>query len=234
MDCHIRAFGACMIGGFPHRPEDSFFYKAIECLQKQGGQKPITSQFTFGGFPVTRVPKHLRLRCLDFHPNIVVLQFGTSDLIVPIRRHHHHDSRPVHRNVSIANPVLIDRLRWQIQSLVGDAFGLAPVTDPTVYLQTVEQIARSLAEQNIIPVVLSPFVFGGRRSDRIARDCAVKLKQRMAQVPKAVFVDAYTALNEHPRSRMLLRDGSHLSIQGHLVVADALFPHLKNLLDNFN
>jgi len=56
----------------------------------------------------------------------------------------------------------------------------------------------------------------------------------MAQIPKAVFVDAYTALNEHPRSRMLLRDGSHLSLEGQSVVADALFPHLKNLLDNLD
>jgi len=177
MDCHIRAFGACMIGGFPHRPEDSFFYKAIERLQKQSVHKVITSQFTFGGFPVTRVPKHLKPRCLDFHPQIVVLQFGTSDLIVPLRQHHHHGSTPVHRNVSTANPVLTDRLRWQVQSFVGNALGLAPVTMPEVYLQTMEQIIRALAEQNIIPVVLSPFVFGGQRSDRIARDCAVKLKR---------------------------------------------------------
>ncbi len=232
MDCHIRAFGACMIGGFPHRPEDSFFYQAIERLKKQSVHKIITSQFTFGGFPVTRVPKHLKPRCLDFHPNIVVLQFGTSDLIVPLRRHHHHGSKPVHRKVSTANPVLTDRLRWQAQSLVGNALGLAPVTDPDVYLQTMEQIVRALAEQNIIPVVLSPFIFGGKRSDRIARDCALKLKQRIEQVPKAVFVDAYTALNQHPRSRMLLRDGSHLSLEGQLVVADTLFPHLKKLLDN--
>ena len=234
MDCHIRAFGACMIGGFPHRPEDSFFYKAIERLRRRSVQNLITSQFTFGGFPVTRVPKHLKPRCLDLRPHIVVLQFGTSDLIVPLRRHHHHGSTPVHRKVSAANPALTDRLRWQVQSLVGNALRLAPVTDPEVYLQTMEQIVRALADQNIIPVVLSPFVFGGRRSDRIARDCSVKLKQRMAHIPKAVFVDVYTALNEHPRSQMLLRDGSHLSLQGQLVVADALFPHLKKLLDNLD
>lgn len=234
MDCHIRAFGACMIGGFPHRPEDSFFYQTIERLKKQSVHKIITSQFTFGGFPVTRVPKHLKPRCLDFHPHIVVLQFGSSDLIVPLRRHHHQGSKPVHRNVSTANPVLTDRLRWQAQSLVGNALGLAPVTDPDVYLQTMEQIVRALEEQNIIPVIMSPFVFGGRRSDRIARDCAVKLKNQIAHIPKAVFVDAYAVLNQHPRSRMLLRDSSHLSLEGQLVVADTLFPHLKKLLDNLD
>lgn len=223
-----------MIGGFPHRSVDSFFYHAIERLQKQSAHKVIKSQFTFGGFPVTRVPRHLKPRCLDFHPNIVVLQFASSDLIVPLHRHNHHGSKPVHRKVSTAKPIFTDRLRWRVQSLVGDALRLAPVTAPEVYLQTMEQIARTLAENKIIPVVLSPFVFGGRRSDRIARDCAVKLKQRMAQDPRAVFVDAYNALNEHPRPQMLLRDGSHLSLKGHLVVADTLFPHLKNLLDNLD
>jgi lysophospholipase L1-like esterase len=192
----------------------------------------VTSQFTFGGFPVTRVPNHLKPRCLDAHPDIVVVQFASSDLVVPLRRHRLQSSSPVHRKVSATTPTLFDRFRWQLQGLIGNALRLSPVTPPDVYLQTMEQLARTLQEHEILPVVMSPFVFGGKRSDRIARDCAGLLQQRLTQLSKAIYVDAYSALDQHPRSKMLLSDGSHLSLEGQLVVANALFPRLMNIVDN--
>lgn len=220
-----------MIGGFPHRPEDSFFHLAIERLRKQTEINLIPSLFTMGGFPITRVPKHLKPRCLDAQPHIVLLQFGSSDLIVPLRRRNHRvSSLPVHRNVSTNLPVLVDRLKWNCQSLIGDGLRLEPVTPPNIYLETLNLLARTLVEHRVIPVVLSPFVFGGRRSDRIARDSSGRLQQLLNPIPTAVFVDAYAALDKHPHWRMLLSDGSHLSLEGHQVVAGALFPCLKKLI----
>jgi len=222
-----------MIGGFPHRQEDSFLHLAVERLRRETKHHIVDSLFTMGGFPITRVPKHLQARCLAVRPDIVVLQFGSSDLIVPVRRHHHHgSSTPVHHNVSARLPNLLDRLKWRLLSALGDGFNLPPATPPEIYLATVTQLARTLIEHQVTPVVMSPFVFGARRSDRIARDCAGRLQQSLSALPKAVYVDAYGVLDRQPRRRMLLRDGSHLSLAGQQVVAEVLFPALKNILDN--
>ncbi len=232
MNFHIQGFGACMVGGFPHRKEDSFFHHAIQRLQKESAHHIVPSLFTMDAFPVTRVPKHLPARCLAAKPDIVVLQFGSSDLIVPTRRRLHHGStRPVHREVIIQSPSLVDRWRWAFRSLVGDGLRLAPVTAPEIYLETMTQIARTLLEHQVIPVVMSPFVFGGGRSDRIARDCANRLRESLSGLPGAVYVDAFGALDRHPRRRMLLVDGLHLSLEGQRVLAEALYPCLKNLVD---
>lgn len=232
MDCHIQAYGACMIGGFPHRPEDSFFHHAIQKLQIKRGSGIVSSSYTFGGFPVTRVPRHLKARCLDKHPHIVVLQFASSDLIVPIHKHH-HGSEPVHRDVSEKLPSISDWFRWQIQGLIGDIRRLPPVTPLETYLQTMEQLVRTLSEHQIIPVVLSPFVFGGWRSDRFARTAAGRLQKLLSSFPGAIYVDAHAALNRHPRRKMLLKDGSHLSRAGHQIVAEVLLPGLETAVANW-
>jgi lysophospholipase L1-like esterase len=234
MDCRIRGFGACMIGGFPHRQEDSFFHQALERLRKETSHNLIGSVFTLGGFPVTRAPKHVASRCLSANPDIVVVQFATTDLVVPIRRRRRRDGSisSVSGRTSASTASTFDRLKWLFQGLIGDALRLAPVTHPEVYLDTMTGITRVLLERQVVPVVLSPFVFGGQRSDRIARDCAGRLKQALANVPHAVYVDAYAALSRHPHGRMLLSDGTHLSLEGQRVVAEALFPCLKNLMEN--
>ena len=221
-----------MIGGYPHRQEDSFLHLAVERLRHETAHHIIDSLFTMGGFPITRVPKHFAAGCLAARPDIVVLQFGSSDLVVPVRRHHHSRSgTPIHQNVAARSPNSLDRIKWRLLSAIGTGFNLKPVTPPEIYLATVMQLVRTLLEHEVTPVVMSPFVFGGRRSDRIARDCAGHLNGLLAAVPKAVYVDAYAALSHQPRRRMLLRDGSHLSLAGQQVVADALFPALKNILE---
>jgi lysophospholipase L1-like esterase len=222
-----------MIEGFPHRYEDSCFHHALEKLRKEVAHNIIASRFTMGGFPINRIPKHLEAKCLAAQPDIVVLQFASSDLVVPVRRHHRSDGSvsASHRKTS-ANPATqLDRLKWLCQGFLGNALSLTPVTPPEIYLENMNLLIRTLLEHRVIPVVLSPFVFGGQRSDRIARDCAGRLQQSMAAFPKAVYVDAYAALDRHPRWRMLLGDGTHLSIEGQKVVGDALFLCLKKLID---
>ena len=223
-----------MLGGYPHRPEDSFFHLALEQLREASSCQITTSCYTMGGFPITRVPKHLTARCLSAHPNIVVIQFASSDLIVPLRRKRSSqtsDSHSTPRKVSSESPSLKNRLIWQIQGLVGDTLQLKPMTPPPVYLETMGQITQILLDHGIIPVVLSPFVFGGRRSDRFAAECSVKLSQSLAKQPRAVYVDAYSALARYPRHQTLLADGTHLSLMGHRIVANALFGHLKSLVN---
>jgi hypothetical protein len=80
-----------------------------------------------------------------------------------------------------------DLLRWRIRSIANDLLRQKPRTPPDVYLETMGQIVRAISEKQAIPVVLSPFVFGGQRSNRIARDCAWRLRQLLATIPYAHF-----------------------------------------------
>lgn len=238
----ISGFGACMIAGFPHRYEDSCFYLAIERLRKELGQSISSSIFTLGGFPVTHAIKYLPSKCLAARPDIVVLQFATSDLVVPVRRKHRHPVRGLggrmpsltERKASDHRASAIDQLRWRIDGIIGDLLRLAPATPPAIYLETMSNMARTISEHQAIPVILSPFVFGGCRSDRIARDCAQRLRRLLATIPNARYVDAYSALDQHPRSQMLLRDRCHLTLEGQAVVGQCLFASLANIFKDKN
>ena len=220
-----------MIGGYPHRYEDSCFHLAVEQLRKKDGADLIPSIYTMGGFPVTRALKHLPARCLGAKPDIVVVQFGPSDLVVPLRRNHHrHQDAAVKRKVSLESAGVKDRLRWVVQGMVGDLLRLGPVTPLEVYLETMRQIVQTVAGQPAITVILSPFIFGGHRSDRLARVAISHLRQIVSAVPGARLVDAYAALDQHPRRRMLLKDGTHLSLAGQVVAGDCLYATLADIL----
>jgi lysophospholipase L1-like esterase len=237
MGIHIAGFGACMIGGFPHRPEDSFFHRALERVWLSSGLDLTSSLVTLGGFPITRVSKHLEPKCLTARPDIVVMQFASCDLIVPLGKNRKSssksksDSRPSGEHHLLKSTGPFHWVKWQLQGLIGDALALSPVTHPDLYLETLLQLVSTLSEHGVTPVVLSPFVFGGRRSDRFARDCAGRVQRALSKVPNATYVDAYSALDRHPRSRMLLADGTHLSAKGQHVVADALVPCLRKVVD---
>ena len=233
-ECHIQGLGACMLTGHPHRPEDSFFHLALEQLRRTSSCQITDSSYTMGGFPITHVPKHLAARCLAARPSIVVIQFASSDLVVPLRRKRKRAKRGIQTQPQVLSsepPQLIHRLWWQVQGLVGDALQLKPITAPEVYLETMGRIAQNLLDHAIIPVVMSPFVFGGGRSDRMASECNARLLQSLGNLPQAVYVDAYSALAAHPRHQTLISDGTHLSLSGHRIVANTLFPRLKSLVE---
>ncbi len=233
MDHKIQAFGACMIGGFPHGYDHSCFHLAVEQLRAKTKDNVITSIFTLGGFPVTRVIKHLPTKCLASQPDIVVLQFGASDLIVPLRHpNHRSNGASVHRQVKSRIANLSDRIQWHLRGTLNEFLKGTSVTTPELYLQTMDHIIRSVADHDAVPVVLSPFVFGDHYSDRIARDCVPRLQRITLDVPRARFVDVYSVLNRHPRHRMLLCDGTHLSLEGQAVVGECLSHSLTHILQD--
>ena len=194
-----------MLEGYPHRPENSFFQLALEQLRAASVCKIKTSSYTLGGFPITRVIKHLASHCLAENPSIVVIQFATSDLVVPLRRKYHRSNHRISRaarRVSDKPANLMNRLNWLLQGLVGDGLRLKSVTPPEVYLETMREIVQILRVHQIIPVVMSPFVFGGSRSNRIAGECHLKLQEFLYNLPQP----ASTCLNlPQPASTCLCR-----------------------------
>jgi lysophospholipase L1-like esterase len=225
-----------MLKGYPHRQEDSFFQLALGQVASTVATPVVSSLYTLGGFPITHVPKHLARHCLDAKPDVVVIQFASSDLVVPLglrRKLRGRKRKATVDPVVVESPTLRNQLIWYLQGLVGDKLQLKSVTAPEVYITTMLQIIQTFLDHHIIPVVMSPFVFGSRRSDRFAQECSVVLHQAMTTLPQAAFVDAYSVLNRHPRHKTLLADGTHLSLFGHQVVADALLPSLKSTLQKW-
>lgn len=224
-------FGACMIEGYPHDYASSLFHLAVERLRKETGHDIISSVFTMGGFPVTRIQKYLPSRCLATDPDIVVFQFASSDLIVPVTKKLPgcSSAKPRIPSASSDRATVVDRLRWFGQGIIGDLLRLPSKTVPDIYLETMDQMTRAVLEHGAIPVVLSPFIFGGQRSDRIARDCTQCLQRLLATIPNAHFVDAYSALDRYPRGLMLLGDGMHLTLKGQAVVGECLFASLLTI-----
>jgi lysophospholipase L1-like esterase len=200
-------------------------------LRKETGHNIQSSIYTLGGFPVPRILKHVPSRCLADQPDIVVLQFGSSDLVVPVRRKRHARHMVSGANTVRAKPAnLVCQLRWRIQSLIGDGLRLSPVTAPEIYLACMSRMVQMIAEHQAVPVVLSPFVFGAQRSDRIARHCVELLQQAVATVPTAQYVDVYSALDQFPRREMLLSDGTHLTLKGQAVTGECLFTVLNRVV----
>jgi lysophospholipase L1-like esterase len=230
MEVNIRAFGARIIGGFPHRFENSFFHLATERLRQESGQDISAAIDTLGGLPVPQALQHLPSRCLDWQPDIVVLQFGSSDLLVPVRKNRHLRQAGSPTGVAPHRAGLVHLLKWRARGLVGDLLQLKSVTLPEIYLDTMDQMIRTVAAHSAIPVVMSPFVLGSQRSDRIARRCVARLEKVAAAVPTAYYVEAYSALDKFPRREILLKDGKHLTIQGQVVVAELLFTVLGRVL----
>lgn len=230
MDFKIKAFGACMIGGYPHRFEDSGFHQAMERLRKETSQKIIPSVYTLGGFPVPRVLKHLQPRCLADHPDVVVVQFGSSDLVVPVRKKRHTNRLAAGTAVPATPATLAYQLRWRLRGLIGDVFQLNPVTSPALYLSSMSRMVEAIAASQAIPVVLSPFVFGAQRSNRIARQCVPMLRQAVECVPMARYMDVYSALDRFPRREILLSDGTHLTLKGQAILGECLFTALSQIV----
>lgn len=230
MDFKIQGFGACMIGGFPHSFENSFFHLATERLRLESPHHLSSSLYTLGGFPAPRAVRHLPTHCLAEKPDIVVLQFGSSDLVVPVRpkRLPRSTTAQVCATAYPARPVR--SLHWHLQGLIGDLLQLPSVTAPEAYLEAMNQMILTITAHKAVPVVLSPMVMGSTRSDRFARRCVPALAKVVAAFPGARYLDVYSILDKYPRPEILLRDGIHLTIQGQVLVAEALFTTLARIL----
>ena len=230
MDIKIQGFGAESIAGVPHRFENSFFHLATERLRLESPHNLSSSLFTLSEFSAPRAIQHLPTHGLAEKPDIVVLQFGSSDLRISLRRKSIPEAMANRSGATAHSAGPARPLYWQLQGLIGDLLQLPSVTAPEAYLEAMNQMIRIVAAYDAVPVVMSPFVIGSPRSDRVARQCVPVLAKVVAAVPEARYLDAYSVLDKFPRREILLRDGIHLTIQGQVLVAEGLFTLLARLL----
>jgi lysophospholipase L1-like esterase len=228
-DLKIAGFGACMISGYPHRT-GGLFEVACAGVEKRL-ERPVTGKLvSLDGFTAPRAERHLPRTVLEFGPDYVVIQFGSSDAHCPVPRVR---SKSASRGLVSSTREsklayhsqpsgLMSSIRWEIVSLIGYLRKIHPVTALPKYVAVIERMAALCISQRATPVVLSPFVFGSRYSTRSAITFTKELQNHLAKLHGVLLVDCVSALNGFARTSVLQRDGIHLSQLGHRVVGEAI------------
>ena len=228
MNLSITGFGACMIAGFPLSQEAGFFHHAVQHLHQTGQFKVAFEIVAMGGFPADRAHKHLAKKVLAQRPDVVVLQFGSTDASAPLRhgfglRHLFPRKDPyVREQVSNQPPAPLDLVKWQLRNLASELLCVPPISPLNDYLPALLNMAYECCAAGSTVVVVSPFVMGGGRSNRFARYYTQALAEQLPQSPGVHFLDAHTLLSQSERREMLLRDGFHLSATAHQKLGAAL------------
>jgi lysophospholipase L1-like esterase len=227
MNLSITGFGACMIAGYPHSLETGFLYQAVQNLDQTGGFQVTFDVVAMGGFPVDRAQKHLAKKVLSHQPDIVVLQFGSTDASAPLRnnfvsRRKSHSGSHSSEKVSPQSPAAGDAWKWKLRSFVSELLLVPPLTPLKFYQAAVLGMVEECLAAGSKVVVVSPFVMGSGRSDRFARRYTRALKANLPDAPEVRFLDAYALLSPLPRRQMLLKDGFHLSAKAHQKLGVAL------------
>lgn len=216
-----------MIAGYPLSLETGFLYQAVQNLQQTGGFKVAVDVVAMGGFPVDRARKHLAKKVLSHRPDIIVLQFGSTDASAPLRnnfisRRKLHKRAHSPEKVSTLPPASRDLWKWKLRSLASGLMRVPPLTPLESYLEAMLGMVEECLAAGSRVVVVSPFIMGSGHSDRFARRYAQALKNRLLKFPRVQVLDAYAVLSPWPRRQMLLQDGFHLSAEAHQKVGAAL------------
>lgn len=227
MNLSITGYGACMIAGFPLPGEAGFLHEAVRRMQPDGRLKIALEVISMGGFPATRASKHFAKKALGPRPDIVVLQFGSTDASAPLRRGfgvRHFSKNNPHGRIppSIAPPKPGDLAKWQIRNLASELILVPPTVPLDEYLEAVLSMTNEARAVGSSVVVLSPFIMGGGRSNRFARRYADGLAHQLHRLPDAHYLDAHALLSGSAPREMLLSDGFHLSARAHEKLGVAL------------
>ena len=217
-----------MIAGYPLAAETGFLHQAVQHLH-QGGQFKVAFEIVaMGGFPADRARKHLAKKVLTPRPDIVVLQFGSTDASAPLRngfglRHQYsRNDSAVRGKVSARSAAPLDLVKWQLRNLASELLLVPPIAPLDNYLATLLSMVDECRAAGSAVVVVSPFVMGGGRSNRFARNYTHALAKQLPRTPGVYFLDAHALLSPWPRRTMLLRDGFHLSAEAHQILGAAL------------
>lgn len=224
---NITGFGAGMMTGFPLPTEPGFLHRALQPLLATSSLNVGFDIVDMGSVTAHRSQKHLARKVLTHRPDIVVLQFGSSDAGTPFRNgfgHQHWFKRVSHTRERIyATPAdLLALLQWQLYNLASELFLIRPATTLKDYLNAHLSMVHDCRVAGCVVVVVSPFVMGGDRSNRFARRYARALSEQLPRAPSICYLDAHALLSHWPRRQMLLRDGFHLSSLAHQKLGTAL------------
>lgn len=227
MSLNIIGYGACMIAGYPLPAENGFLHLAVQHLRQQSATPVNLEIVALGGFPANRAPKHFAKRVLVHRPDVVVLQFGSTDASAPLRngvllRQLMKPKPHSRQKVSPLPPAPVDGWKWKLRSLASELLRVPPLTPLADYAGAMLDLAWQARSAGSEVVVVSPFVMASRRSNRFARQYTEVLHRRLPVDGKTHFLDAHALLSTTPRRELLLRDGFHLSPLAHQKVGAAL------------
>lgn len=226
-----------MIAGFPLAGEAGFLHRAVQALQQSGQFKVGLAIVPMGGFPASRARKHFAKKALARRPDIVLLQFGSTDASAPLRRavglrHWLRKDPRVREQVSIRPASSKDLLKWRLRSLASNLLFVTPIAPMKEYMNAVLGMVDEACLSGSSVVVLSPFVMGGGRSNRFARRYTAALAHRLHGLSDVYFLDVHALQSGFPRQEMLLCDGFHLSDRGHEELGTALSRLLPQVAQN--
>lgn len=227
MNLRVVGFGACMVSGYPLPKEASFLRHAARKIQAGSADTVEVETVCLEGFPAGRAQKYLGKKVLSRQPDIVVLQFGSTDACAPLRRGFGVRQWLARRRRPRSEVAPIparwnDPLKWKLRGLASDILFAAPFSTRDEYVSALSNMAEQCRAAGCAVVVLSPFVMGSQRSNRIARTYARALNKGLTRHRNVLFLDAHGLLSRESRRQVLLYDGFHLSACGHQVLGEAL------------
>lgn len=223
----VVGYGACIITGYPVPEESGFLRMAIERAQTEVDAEIKYSIATLTACSAPKAAESLEENVFPRHPDIVVLQFGQSDVKIAVRRLWNE----VLGRQSISKPPpqvanrpanLGNRVNAFLRGCSGLALGARPVTSRTDYRRSISKMVDSVVSIGAYPIVFTPFVFDNFLSDAWARCYSCDLMADFAGRADVCVIDGWTLLAQYPRHRTLLHDGLHLSRWGHEVLAQCL------------
>jgi len=216
-----------MIAGYPLPAENGFLHLATQHLRRQSSTQVDLEIVALGGFPAPRATKHFAKRVLVHRPDVVVIQFGSTDASAPLRngivlRQLLKKDPHVRDKVSPLPPAPADGWKWKLRSLASELLLVPPLTPLMDYAGAMLDLAWQARSAGSQVVVVSPFVMASGRSNRFARQYTDTLHRRLPLDGKTQFLDAHALLSAAPCDEYLLRDGFHLSAAAHQKVGAAL------------
>ncbi|QAA34760.1 MULTISPECIES: SGNH/GDSL hydrolase family protein [Clostridium] len=236
----IVGFGACLIEGFPHESNVSFFNQLLDSLSSKNNiyDNEIVS---LGGFPITRAKKYLDKKVIKVKPDIVILQFGTTDVDIKIKKtlsrrfNLKYSSSNIDmklRNVERLNYSYFNRFKLLLKSfikhLVAKILRVEPVTNIKDYIDSMEEIITSLNSHGIKVVVLAPFIQLDYLTNVRINRYIDKLSDLLKKNNNFYLVNCNSELLKQEKSEIFIFDGIHFTEKGHSIIASKISEVLIN------
>lgn len=234
----IIGFGACMISGYPLQAGSSFFSRFTETISSECETE--TSIVSLPGTTAPRASRVIRRKVQALVPDLVVLQFGSTDCDCPpislaktaskskVTKDNTTAASPSATNSKptpvppLRSPLLFDRLRWFIASLLGLLFAASPYVPLDSYLDAMSSMLDTLGDDGVPVIMLSPFPFAMARTQFWARRFTDALHERFGGRPDVLVVDCLAPFAGCKPKDFLLSDGFHLNDKGHALLGEHL------------